>query len=204
MHQNMYTRPVNSSNYEINGRLAPNGDSGFLFPPPSDQTVNLNLLVPASSTYRTPVQTLNMSNHPELSHSNTGSASRTAVTNHSASSTADAKTKESKESEERRAKEKRDKERRDRDRSSSNHRSSSSQKLKSSMSGTKKLMLSILLAIFAMLTFSSMAYSFSDSLASKWKIDLFNTDGEPKISAICIHTMAYMFIVFILVSLFGM
>ena len=69
--------------------------------------------------------------------------------------------------------------------------------------GYKKIVMVAILALFAMLIFSSMAYSLTDHIAGGLNIDLFGSEGEPSITATALHTVLYMLIAFIVVSIIG-
>lgn len=73
-----------------------------------------------------------------------------------------------------------------------------------SKNGYKKLIMALILAVLGMLAFSSIAYSFTDHIAAGMKLDLFGKEGEPGTIAIIFHTFAYMIVVLIVVSIFGM
>lgn len=74
---------------------------------------------------------------------------------------------------------------------------------KPSNNGYKKVVMVAILALFAMLIFSSTAYSLTDHILAGFNIDLFGSDGEPSISATAFHTILYMMIALLVVTLFG-
>ena len=66
----------------------------------------------------------------------------------------------------------------------------------------KKVVISSLLTLMAILVFSSSAYSITDHIAIGLNVDLFGKDGEPSISAIGIHAVMFMIISFTIISIF--
>lgn len=72
----------------------------------------------------------------------------------------------------------------------------------SSSSFSIKILYAAILSVFAMITFSSMAYSFTDHIASGFNLDLFSTEGEPSIMAVTIHTIVYMVVIIIALSIY--
>lgn len=62
----------------------------------------------------------------------------------------------------------------------------------------KKVLLALLITLFASFSYSSMSYSIVDQISSYFNMDLFNEEGEPSIKAIIMVSVVFFIITYIL------
>lgn len=64
-------------------------------------------------------------------------------------------------------------------------------------SGTKKIILSLVIAILGAFIFSAIAYTFSDNIFGKFGVAFFAEDGQPKLPIILLHTLLFAILIFL-------